>query len=399
MNEQKDALPLAGIRVLELGHAVMGPTCGLILADLGAEVIKVEKNPDGEDARRLTGFGAGLFAYFNRNKASLALDLKSEPGRGVLRRLVENSDVLVENFAPGAMDRLGFGWEDCRAMNPRLIYCSLKGFLPGPHENRPALDEAAQMMSGLAYMTGPSGRPLRAGASVVDIMGGTFGAVGILTALYNRARTGRGEYVRSALFEAAVFLVGQHLAAQAVTGEAPPPLPERGRAWSVYDLFPTSDGDQIFLGATSDAHWRSLCRTFGFEDLARDPRLSTNNQRVGERGWLLPELGKRLARLTKDEIMTLAEKAKIPFAPAAKPEDLLRDRHLEQSGGLVETTLADGRKARLPKIPLMLGQRAFELRSDPPAVGRGTAALLESLGFSRDEINDLRRQGVLTAGD
>jgi crotonobetainyl-CoA:carnitine CoA-transferase CaiB-like acyl-CoA transferase len=395
MEKENERLPLEGVRVLELGHTVMGPTCGLILADMGAEVIKVEKAPDGDDTRRLTGFGSGFFPYLNRNKSSIALNLKSEQGKAVLRRLVEKVDVLVENFAPGAMDRLGFGWEDCRRINPRLIYCALKGFLPGPYEKRPALDEVVQMMSGLAYMTGPSGRPLRAGASVVDIMGGTFGAVGILAALYNRNTTGRGEFVHSALFEAAAFLVGQHMAVKAVSGEAPPPMPERGRSWSIYDLFPTADGEQVFVGVTSDAHWQSMCRTFGFEDLAGDERLATNNQRVAERDWFLPEIIKRISRLSKAEIMELAEKAKIPFAPVAKPEDLFEDRHLNMGGALAETTLPDGRKAALPKLPLRLGPNPFNLRSDPPPIGRGAAELLKSIGYTQEEITDLCSQGYL----
>ena len=343
----------------------------------------------------MAGFGAGFFPYLNRNKSSIALNLKSEQGKAVLKRLIEKADVLVENFAPGAMDRLGFGWEDCHRINPRLIYCALKGFLPGPYEKRPALDEVVQMMSGLAYMTGPSGRPLRAGASVVDIMGGTFGAVGILAALYNRQTTGQGEFVRSALFEAAAFLVGQHMAVKAVSGQAPPPMPERGRAWSIYDLFSTSDGQQVFIGVTSDAHWKNMCRTFGFDDLAEDERLATNNERVEQRDWFLPEVAKRISKLTKAEIMDLAEKAKIPFAPVARPEDLFEDRHLTEAGALAETTLPDGRKAGLPKLPLILGSKPFGLRSDPPPVGRGAADLLKSIGYTDEEITDLCAQGYL----
>jgi crotonobetainyl-CoA:carnitine CoA-transferase CaiB-like acyl-CoA transferase len=399
MENNKQDLPLSGIRVLELGHTVMGPTCGLILADMGAEVIKVERAPKGDDTRRLAGFGAGFFPYLNRNKSSIALDLKSEPGLEVLKRMIEKADVLVENFGPGAMDRLGLGYEDCRGINPRLIYCSLKGFLPGPYENRPALDEVVQMMGGLAYMTGPSGRPLRAGASVVDILGGTFGAVGILTALYNRTRTGRGEFVRAALFESTAFLVGQHMAVTAVTGQAPPPMPERGRAWSVYDLFRTGDGEQVFIGVTSDAHWRKMCNVFGWEDLAGDERLATNNSRVEERDWFLPEIRKRLSGLNKSEIMALAEKAKIPFAQVSEPKDLFDDQHLNEAGALAETELPGGKKARLPKLPLRLGANGFDLRSHPPEVGQGGLGLLRSIGFSEENINTLIAGGYLVAGE
>jgi crotonobetainyl-CoA:carnitine CoA-transferase CaiB-like acyl-CoA transferase len=397
MDDHNQELPLAGVKVLELGHTVMGPTCGVILADMGAEVIKIERAPEGDDTRRLAGFGAGFFSYFNRNKSSLALDLKSEAGQEALTRLIKGADVLVENFGPGAMDRLGFGYDDCSRINPRLIYCSLKGFLPGPYEKRPALDEVVQMMGGLAYMTGPSGRPLRAGASVVDIMGGTFGAVGVLAALHNRAKTGRGEYVRSALYESTAFLVGQHMAVAAATGQAPPPMPERGRAWSVYDLFPTADGDQVFIGVTSDAHWRKLCGEFGWDDLAADERLSTNNQRVEERDWFLPEVQKRLSGLTKREIMSRAETAGVPFAAVARPVDLFDDPHLNQAGALAETIMPNGSAAKLPKLPLRFGSHGLELRSQPPAVGRGGRAALRAAGYTDPEIDALIARGAVAA--
>ena len=178
-----------------------GPTCGVVLADLGADVIRVEPAPDGDRTRRLQGFAAGFFAYFNRNKRCICIDLKNQDGAAVARDLLRATDVLIENFAPGTMDRLGLGWNEVHKLNPRLIYCMLKGFLPGPYEHRPALDEVAQFMTGLAYMTGPPGRPLRAGASVIDIMGGVMGAVAILAALRQREQDGEGRKVISSLFE------------------------------------------------------------------------------------------------------------------------------------------------------------------------------------------------------
>ena len=237
MTEAKNDLPLTGIRVLELSLAVMGPTCGLILADMGAEVIKVERTPDGDETRRLKGFGAGFFPFLNRNKKSIAIDLKSDRGGDVLRKLVLSADVFLENFAPGTIERLGFGYDKVSQMNPRLIYCALKGFMPGPYEKRPALDEVVQMMAGLAYMTGPLGQPLRAGASVVDIMGGMYGVIAIMTALYEREKTGKGRSVISTLFEATAFLMGQHMAVAAITGKPSPPMPNRLSAWAIYDRF------------------------------------------------------------------------------------------------------------------------------------------------------------------
>jgi crotonobetainyl-CoA:carnitine CoA-transferase CaiB-like acyl-CoA transferase len=393
--EQINTLPLSGINVLEFGHTVMGPTCGMILADMGAEVIKIERAPHGDDTRRLKGFGAGFFVYLNRNKKSLAVNLKSPEGLEVMKRLVNYADVLVENFGPGTIDRLGLGYEACSKLNPKLIYCALKGFMPGPYEKRPALDEVVQMMAGLAYMTGPSGRPLRAGASVTDIMGGCFGVIGILTALHQRNLTGKGTLVRASLFESVAFLVGQHMAITAVTGQAPPPMPERGRTWSIYDLFNTNDGEQVFVGVTSERHWQRMCEVFGFADWTNDERLSTNQSRIEARDWFLPELSKRLGDLSKDELMNLAFEAKIPVAPVARPEDLFDDEHLNASEGLVSTTLPNGNQGKLPKIPLQMEGCDFGLREDPPAVGQGGAEFLKKAGLSAEEINNLAKDGVL----
>ncbi len=395
MAETHTPLPLEGLNVLDLGHTVMGPTCGLILADMGADVLKIERTPGGDATRSLTGFGAGFFAYLNRNKASLAIDLKSARGAHVLRRLIAAADVLIENFRPGTMARLGFGYEACAAINPRLIYCTLKGFLPGPYDDRPALDEVVQMMGGLAYMTGPEGRPLRAGASVVDILGGTFGAVGILAALHRRQTTGRGELVHAALFESVAFLMGQHMAAAAVTGEPPPPMPERGRSWSIYDLFETVDGKQVFIGCTSENHWQALCRHFGFEDWSTDPRLADNTLRVAARERLLPAIRERIGQLDADEVQARAHRAGIPYAPVGRPQDLIDDPHLTQSGGLVDVRLPDGGTARLPKLPLRLGNADLGLRNQPPVVGEGGRAFLRAAGFEEAEITELLAAGTI----
>ena len=392
----QSSLPLEGIRVLELGHNIMGPVCGLILADMGAEVYKVERPGKGDDTRWLGGFGAGFFTCFNRNKRSLAIDLKSEEGRALFLRLIGQTDVVIENFAPGTVDRLGIGAEACQARNPGLIYCSLKGFMPGPYAHRQALDEVVQMMGGLAYMTGPSGRPLRAGASVTDILSGGFGVIGILAALHQRERTGLGQQVQASLFESVAFLMGQHMAGAAVTGQAPPPMPERGRTWSIYELFNTCDGHQAFLGITSDRHWQRLCNTFGFADWAEDQRLATNQGRIEERERFFPELVQRVGALTRQELLTLAEQARIPFAPVNRPGDLGDDVHLNQSGGLVETAVPGGKCAQLPKLPLQMAGAGFGLRLQPPAVGEGAEDLLHRAGLTPAEVAGLVEQGVLS---
>jgi len=395
MTKNDSLLPLNGIRVLELGHAVMGPTCGLILADMGAEVIKVERAPDGDDTRRLIGFGRGFFPFFNRNKKSVTIDLKSEKGKAVLRKLVRSADVFIENFAPGTVDRLGFGYDEVSKINPRLIYCSLKGFMKGPYEKRPALDEVVQMMGGLAYMTGPLGQPLRCGASVIDIMGGSYGVIGILVGLYKREKTGRGAYITASLFESTAFLVGQHMAYSAVSGKPAPPMPNRVSAWSIYDRFESKEGEMIFVGVTSDMQWKRFCETFGLSSLNADKRLATNNDRIAQREWLIPELQKMFKKMEKSEILDQCEKAGVPFALIAKPEDLFEDPQLNQSGSLVDTTLPGGVKAKLPKIPVRIGSHDFGLRNNPPGVGEGSREVLKSIGISDEEIDELQNAGTL----
>jgi crotonobetainyl-CoA:carnitine CoA-transferase CaiB-like acyl-CoA transferase len=397
MEKPQNSLPLSGIRVLELSHAVMGPTCGLILADMGAEVIKIERAPEGDETRRLKGFGAGFFPFLNRNKKSIAIDLKSERGRGVLEKLVVSADVFLENFAPGTIERLGFGYDNISQLNPRLIYCALKGFMPGPYEKRPALDEVVQMMAGLAYMTGPLGQPLRAGASVVDILGGTYGAVAIMTALYEREKTGKGQPVIATLFESTAFLMGQHMAVSAITGKPSPPMPNRVSAWAIYDRFQTKEGEMVFLGVTSDRHWKRFCETFGLTALGEDQRLTTNNDRVSQRHWLIPELQKVLKTLTQQELFKLCETAEIPFSPIAKPEDLFEDSQLNEGGGLLETTLPGGIKTKLPRIPIRIGSYDFAWRNDPPEVGEDCQEILESIGLSPEEIEELRREKIVVA--
>ena len=386
--------PLKGIRVVELTHTILGPSCGMILADLGAEVIKVEP-VDGDRTRRLRGFGAGFFGYFNRNKKSLALDVDAPEGRAALVRLLQSADVLVENFAPGSMAKRGLGPEHLAEINPRLVYCSLKGFLKGPYEKRPALDEVVQMMGGLAYMTGPTGRPLRAGTSVVDIVGGTFGAFATVLALRTRDTTGKGGLVESALFESVVFLMGQHLAVTAMNGVAPPPMPERVSSWAIYEIFNTSDGLQMFVGITSDGQWRRFCEFFKQPDLAADPNLATNNQRIEARPWLVPKVAEIFRGYTKDALEQMCLEADISFAPVARPQDLFDHPHLLANGSLAPTTLAGGVRTRLPLLPFqMLGWRP-PLLSDPPEVGQHNDAVLGAIGYDATAIAGLKAAGLL----
>jgi len=387
-------LPLQGVRVVEFTHMVMGPTCGMILGDLGAEVVKIEPLA-GDNTRRLLGSGAGFFPMFNRNKKSLALDVTHPRGREIVLRLVAQADVFSENFKSGTMANLGLDPAALSALNPRLVYVSHKGFLPGPYEQRTALDEVVQMMGGLAYMTGPEGRPLRAGASVNDIMGGMFGAIGALAALRARETSGRGQEVQSALFENNVFLVAQHMMQYAVTGQAAAPMPSRISAWGIYDVFTVAGDEQIFLAVVSDTQWALFCEAFGYADLQRDERLATNNQRVQSREWLMPLLRERLAAHTAADIAARFEAHGLPHAPITRPQDLFDDPHLQATGGLADATLPDGRSTRMPLLPLALDGQRLPLRESPPRLGQHTDELLRALGYRDDAIAALRADGVI----
>jgi crotonobetainyl-CoA:carnitine CoA-transferase CaiB-like acyl-CoA transferase len=389
-------LPLAGIRILELGHTVMGPSCSVVLADLGADVIKVEP-PEGDRTRANVGFGSALFPVFNRNKRSLCIDLKSAAGKQVFHRIVETADALLENFAPGAMDRLGLGYAALSKHHPRLIYCSLKGFLSGPYEKRAALDEIVQYMGGLAYMTGPSGMPLRAGASVVDIMGGMFGAIGILAAIRERERTGRGQLVESSLFESTAFLVAQHMGQQALTGKAPPPMPEKASSWAVYDPFKTADGKTVFVGLTSDNHWRAFCTGFGVEHMLEDPDLASNPQRAQQRAKIMPVVREKFAVETAASLCEKLDKLNIPYGPLATPGDLFEDPHLNEGGRMLDVELPTGTRTKLPGIPLDMDGRKPALRMQPPRMGAHTRAVLEESGFGTEEIERLVRDRIVIA--
>ena len=395
------ALPYSGLRVVEMTHMVMGPTCGMVLADLGAQVIKIEPIT-GDNTRTLRGAGAGFFGMFNRNKKSIAVDVKDPRGLEIVHKLLAGADVFSENFKGGTMDKLGLGYAALSKLNPRLVYVSHKGFLPGPYEHRTALDEVVQMMGGLAYMTGPEGRPLRAGTSVNDIMGGMFGAIGAMAALAQRERTGRGQEVQSALFENNVFLVAQHMMQFAVTGRAAAPMPSRISAWGIYDVFTVKDGEQIFLAVVSDTQWALFCDAFGLDALKCDARLATNNARVAERDWLLPQLRAHLAPFGAEQIAAIFERVGLPYAPITKPEALFDDPHLLATGGLAEVTLppdasmaGEAIATRTALMPLTLSGQRPGVRTDPPSLGQHTEALLAELGYGQAARRALVEAGVV----
>ncbi|MFN9471436.1 CaiB/BaiF CoA transferase family protein [Acidovorax sp.] len=378
-------LPLTGVRVLEFTHMVMGPTCGMVLADLGAEVIKVEP-PGGDKTRELPGLGIGFFRSFNRNKKSVVIDIATEEGRATAAELAGTCDVVLENFRPGLMAGFGLDYATLSARYPRLIYVTHKGFMPGPYENRLALDEVVQMMGGLSYMTGPVGRPLRAGTSVNDIMGGMFGAIGVLAALRERDFTGRGQEIQSALFENCVFLASQHMQQFAMTGEAPPPMPSRVSAWSVYDVFTLAGGEQLFIGAVSDKQFLTLCRVIEAPELAADPALATNALRVAVRPQLLHKLGAILQHHRVQELAPKLEAAGIPYAPIVRPDQLMDDPHLKASGGLVPMQTDDGGTTDVVLLPLRMDGRRPGVRSPLPKVGEHTEEILAGLARRADRV-------------
>jgi crotonobetainyl-CoA:carnitine CoA-transferase CaiB-like acyl-CoA transferase len=385
-------LPLHGIRVLELGHIVAGPTASLILADLGADVIKIEHPDGGDQARRMPGAGSGYY-YFNRNKRSVAIDLKAPRGKDLFLKLLKSADVCLDNYAPGALERLGLGYEVLKAENPGLVYMAIKGFLPGPYEHRPSLDELAQMMGGLAFMTGPPGRPLRAGASIIDIGAATYGVIGILAALVAKKERGRGQHITSGLFETTVFWVGQWMARAVATGEPSRPMAEIGQSlrmgWGIFHLFATADDEQVFIGVTSNAHWKRFCDAFGLGALHADERLNTNEKRVSAQEWMLPQIRDAVVKYKSAELQRMLEEAGVPYAPLRRPDQLLDDPHLVASGQLLPVPMDGGKIGNLPKLPFASTAYDFTLRRPPPKLGEQTREVLSELGLPAAEIDAL----------
>jgi crotonobetainyl-CoA:carnitine CoA-transferase CaiB-like acyl-CoA transferase len=397
------ATPLAGLRVLEFSHTVMGPTAGLIFAELGADVIKVEPAPNGDHTRGLGGFAAGFFAAFSRNKRSLAVDLKKPEGQGVVHRLIPTIDLVLENYGPGTMERLGCGYEQLAPLNPRLIYLALKGYLAGPYEHRPALDEVVQFQTGLAFMTGPIGQPLRAGASVIDILGAVFGVVAAQAALREREQTGKGQRVGSALFESAAFLMSTHMAGMAATGLEARPMPARRGAWAIYEVFKTSDG-QLFIGVTSDQQWARFVDEFSLQELASDPRLATNFMRLAERAWLIPALQEILAKFPQSEVEVRCERANVSWAKVGQPGDLFTDPHLLATGGLLDVFISriggtEGKKVGLPALPIEFGPNRDRpaVRRQSPRMGEHSREVLAEAGYSGEEIARLETAGAVVS--
>jgi crotonobetainyl-CoA:carnitine CoA-transferase CaiB-like acyl-CoA transferase len=381
--------------VLELGHIIAGPSAGLLLADLGADVVKVEKPGEGDQSRGMPAGNGANFHFLNRNKRSIAIDLKgSSEGRELFLRLIAASDILIDNFAYGAVEGLGLGYDVLAKTNPRIIYLALKGFLPGPF-----LDELAQMSAGLAFMTGPKGQPMRAGASIVDVGAAAYGVIAVLAALQQRAQTGRGQKITSGLYETTVFWVGQWLANFAATGEPSVPMPEIRQGtrmgWGIYQLFEAADGEQVFIGITSNAHWERFCKEFALNDLLADERLTDNSKRVAARGWLPARIGDEMKRYSSAELAERLERARVPFAPLRRPDQLVDDPHLNESHQFVDTPLPGRGNAKLPKLPVRSTAFELGLRRPAPKLGEHTREVLREFGLTNDEVDALASRRVI----
>jgi crotonobetainyl-CoA:carnitine CoA-transferase CaiB-like acyl-CoA transferase len=377
-------LPLDGVRVIEMTHMVMGPTCGMILAQLGAEVIKVEP-PAGDKTRTLGGMGTAFFPLFNRGKRSVVLDFEKAEDRETMHRLLGTADVFLENFRDGLLDKQGLGADEVRRRHPHLIVAGHKGFLSGPYEHRPALDEVVQMMSGLAAMTGTKEKPQRVGSSANDIMGGMFGVISILAALYQkRGGASSGADIRIGLFENCLFLVAQHMVQYEMTGIKPLSMPEREHAWPIYDIFETAGGNRIFIGVVTEGHWQSFCREFGLQELLDDPSLRTTTDRILARARILPRVAEVIKGWDKAALSAKLDALNICFSPINRPEDLFDDPHVLRPGGLVNNINADGAPFRVPALPIEWNGANIGEGLKVPALGADTAAIRAELEDSRE---------------
>jgi crotonobetainyl-CoA:carnitine CoA-transferase CaiB-like acyl-CoA transferase len=367
-------LPLAGVRVVEMTHMVMGPTCGMILAQLGAEVIKVEP-PAGDKTRSLGGMGTSFFPLFNRGKRSVVLDFAKAEDRETMARLLASADVFLENFRDGQLEKQGLGADELRQNYPHLIVAGHKGFLSGPYEHRPALDEVVQMMSGLAAMTGTSARPQRVGSSANDIMGGMFGVISILAALYQKRSGAKGTDIRIGLFENCLFLVAQHMVEYEMTGNKPRSMPEREHAWPIYDIFETAGGERIFIGVVTEGHWQSFCREFGMMEFLDDPTLRTTTDRILARSRIIPRAAEVIKGWDAAELSAKLDRLNICFSPINRPEDLFNDPHVLRPGGLVNNFNADGVPFRVPALPIEWNGESIGEGLKVPVLGADTEAV------------------------
>ena len=397
--------PLKGVKVIELAHVMAGPTCGLMLADLGADVIKVEKIPDGDDTRSFlppaVGDESAAFLMMNRNKRGIAVDLKSEDGKRVLRRLLEGADVLTESYRRGAMERMGLGYEALKRDFPRLVYCSVSGFgRTGPYADRAGFDLVAQGMSGLMSITGegPGRPPVKVGAPASDITAGILAAMGVVAALHARSNTGAGQLVDTSLFEAGITLTYWQSAIALATGKAPGPMGSAHPLNAPYQAFETKDG-WITVGAANQTNWLRLVELLGRQELAADPRFKTNGDRIQHQAVLADALAPDFMKRASAEWLDLFERAKLPAGPVL---DVLQMQANEQTLAremVVETHHSKLGAVKTIGLPVKFSETPGGVRRGAPLYGEHTREVLRENGFSDAEIDRMARTGAIHVAD
>jgi len=391
--------PLDGIKVVDMTRVLAGPFCTMTLADLGAEVIKIERPDGGDDSRAFGPHQNGESAYFmsiNRGKKSLTLDLKSEKGREILIKLVKQADVLVENFKPGVMKKLGLGYETLSAINPRLIYCASSGFgHTGPYSSRPAYDLIIQGMGGLMSITGPdANQPTKVGSSVADIFAGVFSAIGVLSALYSREKTGRGQMVDVAMLDCMVSILENAVARYTVSGVDPVPIGNRHPSIAPFSSIKTSDGF-INIACGNDSLWKKLCEIIERPDLATDPRYESNHSRCEHMPDLLPALNESMGRQTSAHWLKKLEEGHVPAGPINSISHVLSDPQVLARNMLVELTHPVAGKVKIPGSPVKLSETPAEVKMPAPVLGQHSEEILQMLGYTQDQISDLKNTKVI----
>src|SRR6202163_1713514 len=402
---QKKAGPLTGLKVIDLSHVMAGPTCAMLLADMGADVIKVEKIPGADDARRMApptiAGESAAFLIMNRNKRGIALNLKTEAGRMVLSRLLRGADVLIENYRRGTMERMGFGYEALHASNPRLVYCSISGFgRTGPYAHRGGFDLVAQAMSGLMSITGegPGCPPVKLGAPVTDITAGILACVGILAALHSRASSGQGQMVDTSLFEAGIIHTYWQSAIALATGKAPGPMGTGHPLNAPYQAFPVADG-WITIGAANQGNWLRLLEALEAPELNDDPRFLNNAGRMRNLSALQAALTPLFKTRTSAEWLRRLEEAGVPAGPVLDVHQMHADPQALARDMIVETTHPITGKVTSIGFPIKFSETPGSVRRAAPVLGQHTREVLREHGFSDAEADQLAALGAIEMPD
>ena len=391
--------PLEGLFVLDLSRTLAGPFCTMNLGDMGADVVKVEEPTRGDETRQWSPYWDGQSCFYlsvNRNKRNIAVNLKHPEGAAVVKKLAAKADVMIESFRTGTTEKMGLGYDDIRAMNPRVIYCSISGFgRTGPLRQKGGYDLMVQAYSGLMSTTGePDRTPLRIGFSLVDITCGWVAYGGIMTALYQREKTGKGQYVEASLLEGMVSAASYHIVNYLGTGHVPGPMGQGHPSLAPYQMFPSKDG-RVMLGAANDGLWNKFCEVTGRTDLSDDPRFKTNLDRVKHRSELIPILEALFQTQTTDEWVALLEAAGIPNSPVNNIADLVHDPQIAHRNMLVDVPHPTVPGLRAPATPMKLSDGPSSVRRHPPENGEHTEEILLELGYSKEDIADLETAGAV----